>query len=247
MIVRVGLVTLLTVVWVGAAWAEGTKTTGTYQSGGKTIAYERFVPGTPGKHPLIVLVHGADGLQFALINAYYDGYAQALARDGYVVFFPHYFNRTGTGLAGIGDMILNFGAWQKTIADGVTFAAKQPDVRPGPVGLLGFSLGASEAISLAAQDRRIGALVECFGGLPDGIAAQIKRMPPTLILHGGKDPIVSVKDAAKLEALLKSRRIPYEIKIYPNQGHGFGGADGIDALRRTLTFFDKHLKSAHPK
>jgi dienelactone hydrolase len=45
-----------------------------------------------------------------------------------------------------------------------------------------------------------------------------------------------------LEALLKSRKSQYEIKIYPQQGHGFTGSAATDAMQRTVAFLQKNLK-----
>jgi hypothetical protein len=35
----------------------------------------------------------------------------------------------------------------------------------------------------------------------------------------------------------------YEIKLYPNAGHGFGGMDLLDAGQRTISFLEKRLKN----
>jgi dipeptidyl aminopeptidase/acylaminoacyl peptidase len=70
----------------------------------------------------------------------------------------------------------------------------------------------------------------------------MKRMPPTLILHGEMDLIVPVSNAHRLERHYKANKLPYEIKIYKVQGHGFTGEDGKDSSARTLAFFNKHLK-----
>jgi dipeptidyl aminopeptidase/acylaminoacyl peptidase len=41
------------------------------------------------------------------------------------------------------------------------------------------------------------------------------------------------------------------MKIYPGAGHGFRGDDREDALKRTVAFFDTHVKraprAAHPR
>ena len=91
---------------------------------------------------------------------------------------------------------------------------------------------------------RISAVVEYFGGLPELLAANLEKMPPVLILHGDADQVVPVKEAESLERRLKEKEIPFEVKIYPGQGHGFVGKDALDASRRTLSFLDKHVKKA---
>jgi carboxymethylenebutenolidase len=219
-----------------------TTPTGTYQSGGKSIPYDRYPPQTSGKHPAIILVHGSDGMQYGILNVWYRGYAQALQQAGYDVFVVHYFDRTDTKSTNRIGMVRNFLPWVQTIKDAVTFVSQQPDVDPQRIGLLGFSLGSTLSLSLASRDTRIAVLVEYFGGLPGLAAATMQRMPPTLILHGDKDPLVPVQEAYKLEAVLKQKQIPYEMKIYPGQGHGFRGEAKKDALQRTIIFFDQYLR-----
>jgi dipeptidyl aminopeptidase/acylaminoacyl peptidase len=66
-------------------------------------------------------------------------------------------------------------------------------------------------------------------------------MPPLLILHGEDDDVVPVSNAYDLEKLLKKKALPYEIKVYPRQGHGFSGDALEDSKRRTVSFLSAHL------
>lgn len=217
-----------------------THSEGTYTSEGKQIAYERFEPKKEGKYPLVLFLHGADG--FSLGGSYYRDAARQLAAQGYVVFFVHYFDRTGTTFADGGTILVNFLTWLKTVNDGMTFARKQPGVDPEKNGVLGISLGASLALSVGASDPKVKAVVEYFGGMTDVGLAFMKRMPPTLILHGDMDLLVPVSNAERLEHHYKANKLPYEIHIYKGQGHGFTGDAGKDSAERTLAFFNKHLK-----
>src|SRR2546423_1075262 len=70
-------------------------TTATYDSGQHTIRIECYTPVVSDKTPVVILVHGADGLQSGVWNDRYRQYASKLASQGYAVFFPHYFERTG--------------------------------------------------------------------------------------------------------------------------------------------------------
>ena len=49
------------------------------------------------------------------------------------------------------------------------------------------------------------AVAEYFGPMPEYFAQRMARMPPVLILHGDRDPLVPVKAAYDLEALLKQK------------------------------------------
>jgi dienelactone hydrolase len=93
----------------------------------------------------------------------------------------------------------------QAVADAITHASAPPGAGGQPVGLIGFSLGAYLALSVAAQDARVGAVVECLGGLPGLLAPGLRTMPPVLILHGGADPLVPVSEARALVRLLRDR------------------------------------------
>jgi len=78
---------------------------------------------------------------------------------------------------------------------GHRLAIQQPGVDPQRVGLLGLSLGSFPLVSVAPNEERVGCVVEYFGGMLPNVADNLRRMPPTLILHGEKDPLVPVEQA----------------------------------------------------
>jgi carboxymethylenebutenolidase len=211
-------------------------TTEKFATDGHSITLERFLPETGASVPAIIGLHGSGGIHGGFIEP-----ARLLAANGFAVFVPHYFERTGTVWADERTIRREFPSWMAAVRDTVAFAETQPGVARGGVGLLGFSLGAYLALSVASLDDRIGAVVDYFGGLPEEFASGLQRMPPVLILHGQEDSVVPVAEAAKLEAVLKPLNVPYEKKIYPGAGHAFSGMALIDAAQRTLAFLRKHL------
>ncbi len=217
----------------------------TFSSDGKAISVELFQPTVVGRYPAVIVLHGAGGMVIA--GEGFRTIASYVARSGYVAVIVHYFDRTDTSVARFPADPKDFALWLKTISDAVSYIAEQPNVEPERIGLLGVSLGSYLSLALASQDPRIGAVVEYFGGMPEYFSTGIKRMPPTLILHGAVDRIVPVEEAYTLEKLLQKTATPYEIKVYPAQGHGFRGADSADALKRAIAFFDKNLKQAPPR
>jgi dienelactone hydrolase len=224
------------------ARAEGVKESNeTYEStlGRKlTIHVDRFEPTSEGKHIPIIMVHGASGPQ----SSSYQEAARQLAGHGYAVFLVHYFDRTGTENADGRTIRSSFLIWLVTLKETAAYIAEQPTIDARKIGLIGYSLGAYLSLVVSAQDPRFGAVVDYFGGLPEQFATNAKKMPPVLILHGDADKAVSVEEAHKLEKTLKENKVPYEIKIYAGQDHGFKGDDAKDAMKRTLAFFDKNLK-----
>src|SRR5262249_29590891 len=177
-----------------------------------------FEPKAPGKYPAVLVIHGAGGMTIG--GPLFRESARRLARRGYVAHVVHYFDLTGTMVADLPTMKTHFAAWMRAVPDGVTNAAKQPNVDPSRVGLLGFSLGSYLSLSLSVFDPRVSAVVEYFGGLPDVLVKDVTSLPPTLILHGDGDKVVPVSEAKALEKLCKEKQVPYEVRIYPGQGHG---------------------------
>jgi dipeptidyl aminopeptidase/acylaminoacyl peptidase len=225
-----------------SASAPVKQSTGSFKSETKEISFELFEPVAPGKYPAIVMLYGSGGM--AVGGPLFRLTAQALAGQGYVVYLPHYFEKTGTERATREDDIKYFATWMRTITDAIGHAKNQSNVDAKRIGLIGFSLGAYLSLSLASINNEVKAVVEYFGGLPDFFARQAQAMPPTLILHGDADKTVPVAEAYNLETLLKSKKANYEIKIYPQQGHGFTGSAAADAMQRTVAFFEKNLKGA---
>lgn len=211
------------------------ETTDHFDHDGKAVRVERFDPG-PGATAPVLLLHGADGLRYR--GASYRGMARDLARQGYLTLLVHYFDSTGNVAASPA----HFFRWIQTVTDALDYAGRQPGMAAQPVGLIGFSLGAYLALAAAAQDNRVGAVVDCFGGIPDLYPAGLPLMPPVLILHGADDPVVPVAEAYKLERLLRAGGMACEIHVYPGQGHRFHGVDAEDAFARAVDFLKRHLK-----
>jgi carboxymethylenebutenolidase len=210
-----------------------------FVSGGVPITAEWFRAGTgdAAKRPAVLILHGADGM--ARAEGYRFG-AQALAASGFHVVLIRYFDRTGDARANWSSLREDAPLWLETIRDAITYVSGQPEVDATRIAVVGFSLGASLALAAAGEDARIKAVVDVFGPMPTG-ADKAARTPPVLILHGARDRIVPVEHARRLEKLLKTRAVPHEVKIYPDQGHGFTGAAQIDAAGRILAFLQRHL------
>src|SRR5205814_6314683 len=121
-----------------------------------------------GNRPALMLLHGIDGL-----DGEHDAYrcvARRLAGRGYVVYVPHYFDRTATRAADLPHLMdlfqshlkgtnteadraavcKQFSAWTDTVADTLVHARKQAGVDGARVGVAGISLGRYLATSVAA-------------------------------------------------------------------------------------------------
>jgi len=66
---------------------------------------------------------------------------------------------------------------------------------------------------------------------------------PLLVLQGDNDPRVPKEEAQQVVDILKKEGRTVDAHYYPNEGHGFVKRENqIDAIRRTIDWFDEHLK-----
>src|ERR1700733_10652092 len=209
----------------------------TFESGGKPIRLDAFVPSNNGQRfPAVISLYGSGGGFAGMTEP-----ASLLASKGFAVYILHYFDRTGTSFADKDTIFRHFPIWVKTLWDAISHVEKQAHVDPERIGLLGFSLGAYLSLSDAAVDKRVRAVVEFFGGLPKEMRFFMRRFCPVLILHGDADTTVPVEEAYHLQKVLEKKNMPYDMQIYPGAGHGFTGDVWRDAGMRALAFLKKHL------
>jgi dipeptidyl aminopeptidase/acylaminoacyl peptidase len=207
----------------------------TFPSGGRSIRLDAYLPPISNA-PAILALYGAGGGVKGMSK-----YASLLAEQGFAVYILQYFDRTDTESADKATIFRNFPIWMKTLWDAVSFLETQPNIDRDRIALLGFSLGAYLSLANSSIDNRIRAVVEFFGGLPREMKFFMRRLCPTLIIHGEADPTVPVAEAHRLQELLEEKGIPYEMKIYPGEGHGFESEIWRDAGLRTLHFLQKYL------
>jgi carboxymethylenebutenolidase len=211
----------------------------TFLSGGHQVSIAEHLPKGAGPFPAVIVVHGSGGPRTAV-----EQYTPMLTRAGYCVFVVHYFERTETAWATPHLIDRHFPEWLEVLRDAALWVADHEMVDEARIGLMGVSLGAFLSLSLASMDSRIAAVVDMFGGIPEFFAEKARSMPPVLILHGEEDPVVSVQEARKLEALLKRLGTQYEAKIYAGHGHALRGIAAWDAAQRIFRFLEANLKHA---
>ena len=64
---------------------------------------------------------------------------------------------------------------------------------------------------------------------------------PALLLHGGKDTLVPDKHSREIVSAFKEKGVATDLVMFPEAGHGFGGADSEKAVAATVAWFEKHL------
>jgi dienelactone hydrolase len=210
------------------------------QSDGHRIRIDTYATTRSGKHPAILVLHGAGGT--LLDGPEMRRVARQLAETGNTVYLVHYFNRTGTIVAMDAGMQKNFPAWLTTVRDSIKFAQRD-SANPLPVGIYGYSLGGFLALAAASDNPAVGAVVEHAGGIWNGEAERIKHMPPVLVVHGEGDRRVAFqKYAQPLVTVLRERGATPKVRFFPGEGHVFTAVAMSSVRGAAVEFFRQHLK-----
>ena len=65
---------------------------------------------------------------------------------------------------------------------------------------------------------------------------------PLILFHGLKDKVISFEDSIAIKNQLLKRRIPVELNLFKEEGHGFkDGKTKVEVLKGTEAFFREHL------
>ena len=119
----------------------------------------------------------------------------------------------------------------------------------GKVGVVGFCWGGGIANFLATRVPDLAAAVPFYGAQPAAEdAAKIRA--PLLLHYAGNDERINSGWPA-YERALKAAGVRYQVYIYPGVEHGFNNdttprsdeAAAKQAWRRTIEFFNKHLRT----
>lgn len=133
------------------------------------------------------------------------------------------------------------------------------------IGLVGFSLGATLALDLAAQ--RTDLAVASFYPFPEGQLSPDEKAPPApvdladringpiIAFWGEQDEVVPRAGIDRITTALRDRRVAYSCVMYDGVGHGFiadsklqpgraTSAAALDAWASTRSFLERHLASS---
>jgi len=220
-------------------------------------------PKGDGPFPIVVVLHGTDGLRQRYVKL-----GEQFARQGFVAvtgcwFGGHYFFRGKPDFSGNAphdDAIAcpqgpsyKYVTIEATndVAAIIEEARKLPGVRPDRVGLFGHSRGGMIALLTASQGRNVQAVVASAAfylkrrspDTPPILLAETLASP-VLLLHGTKDQLVDIQELPEYERTLRNLAKSVEIQIYEGAPHDlpFERATQDDVFQRAVTFFQKHLR-----
>ena len=212
------------------------------------------LPEGDGPFPGIIVIHEIFGL-----NENIRKIARRFSLEGYAALAVDLFS-TGSRMTCL--LRVFHGMILRPLANGVVgdlqaavrFLKQWPEVDSVRVGVIGFCMGGSYALQLASvADHSTGSeqslrAASVFYGLNPRPLEAVARACPIVGSYPEKD--FTANAARQLEPFLEEHNIPHDIKIYPETRHSFFNETGpayhaeaaADAWRRTLTFFDVHLK-----
>jgi dienelactone hydrolase len=168
----------------------------------------------------VIIVHGGGGDRTGAV-----GHAELLARHGYGVLV---YDSRGRGESEGTPVSFGWG-WEQDVAGALEFLEQRPDVDAARLGALGLSTGADVLFEVAADDRRLkavvadGATVEAFAdyrnleGLDEGAPFYL-TLYTTARLLSGESPGESLQDLVArisptpLLLIATGRDLPAELK-----------------------------------
>ncbi len=185
------------------------------------------------------------------LNACMKSFADRLAGQGFVVLAPDLYH--GAIAATIEDATRLRDAldpaWvMREVAGAAAYLRDREETAAGPMGVVGFSLGAYFAMALADSRPADIAATVVFYGLADRALEQTRS---AFLGHFAEtDPYEEVETARTVERRLRAQGREATFHVYPGTGHWFFESDRADAYNpgaaqlaweRTLAFLKRHL------
>jgi carboxymethylenebutenolidase len=221
-----------------------------------------------GTGPGVLIVHDIFGR-----SPFYESLAARLSTAGFVVLLPDYFFRQGPLPERSRELAFSRRAQLDELHAlddlnaSLDLLKRQSGVRGERLGTVGFCMGGTLALDLAA--RRDDLVTVCYYGFVAGEQhASVRPAPapleqvdrikgPILGFWGDQDPGVNMADVATFAAGLQRRGVRFEYTMFPGLGHAFMAQSGLDpnhpayhmaceSWTRALDFLRQHLGMPTP-
>ena len=216
-------------------------------------------PKDGGNYPGIVVIQEAFG-----VNDHIKKVTERIAAEGYVAIAPDIYHRESERLIPYTDMGKAIATLQRVqdskamedVGAAIAHLKLQSNVKRGSIGVIGFCMGGRLTYLAAAHHAAdVKAAVPYYGGgIPMGNPSPLSRTGeikcPMYLFFGAKDQLIPTDQVGQINTELTAQKVPFQMKIYPEAGHGFNcddrgsyhEASAKDAWEKTKSFFAQHLK-----
>ncbi|NCF64950.1 MAG: hypothetical protein GWP61_03190 [Chloroflexi bacterium] len=209
-------------------------------------------PQGPGPHPAVLLIHEWWGLNEGITLL-----ADALAKEGYVVFAPDAYrgNVTAAFPRALWLRITTPQEQVETDVDsGLAYLRSLDSVDTQRVASMGFCFGGGHSLQLGLrQSENLALTIMYYGAVvtePD-LLRPLTEAQPVLGIFAEEDNTIFPAEVLEFEAALNSLDIENEITIYPGVGHAFLNEENYnqpgparEAWQQTLAFLEKNLMAS---
>jgi carboxymethylenebutenolidase len=222
-----------------------------FQSDGQEIrAFLAQPTHAEGQAPALLLLHEWWGL-----TDHVKDLARRWAQEGYAVLAPDLYARQGgqaTNDPHEAARLMNAVSSQRVLRDlnaATRYFKAKAFVDPLRLGVLGFSMGGTFALTQAEHNSDLRAAVAFYGKTPP-IETFRYFLCPVMYHYGAKDGWVTKQEVDRLRQGFAAQGKPGVVHVYPEADHGFFNDTRRDAYRaedarlaweRTKQFFSRYL------
>ncbi len=221
----------------------------TYKSGNETVSGYLALPGTPGRHPALILVHEWWGL-----TPWVKEQADKFAAQGYVALAVDLYRGRTTNQRGEARRMSSTLPPARAMRDleaAFAYLSSRPDVERDRIGDVGWCFGGGWALRLATHEPRLAACAVNYGELPTSASSIDAIRCPVLGNFGASDQVIPPEKVRAFEAAMRKARKQIDVKIYPGAPHAFEKPEdktryrpgaAADSWARMTAFFSRTLK-----
>jgi carboxymethylenebutenolidase len=225
---------------------------------GNSVMKSYFAAQEGERRPAVIVLQEIFG-----VNTEMRRITDLLASNGFAALAINYYHRTdpdlnqpyneeGMKIGMTAASKTSRASYREDIEAAIAWLNARPEVDAGRIATWGFCMGGSVAF-YSATFPEIKAAVSFYGGSiaapfasgePEALIDTAALRAPLFLAFGGQDHFITPEKVARTEKTLKDAGKTYELKVYPDQDHGFfrqssndfSTPDVADAWKRVQAF-----------
>ena len=202
----------------------------TYPAGSRSVRAYVAVPAS-GRGPGVLALHEGWGFTVFIRDV-----CDRLAREGFVALAPDFFDgRTASTVDQARELVglLTLVRLSEDLEGGVHALLSHVAVDGPRVGALGFCMGGHLALLAACLSRRVGAVVDFYGALPDVPLDLPKLEASVLGLFAERDEFIPAEAVEALRRDLRAAGKRADLRVTPGVHHAYMNATSPDRFDAT--------------